>query len=257
MWRDVLKALQNGNSYMLLMSGIGFFALVLICERVIVLHFVFRIHFTKFLNNLRKMIAAEDFDRAVNLCKSLSTTSLPRITLAALEAMEQDPQSVEGRIEEETIAMIPRIEARTAILPALAHLTLLVGVLGTVDQLWWAFRSVEVLDTARKQASLSTGIAGSLHPTALGLLIGMVILLGHQWVKSMAIKLIEELHYGVTVVHNLFVPKQYALAPTATPKVVAAPVQEPPPQETEIAHETSKPSESLPVEDIKDEEEII
>ena len=46
-------------------------------ERLIMLQFVYHIDFAKFLGNLKKMVAAEDLGRAINLCKNVSSTSLP------------------------------------------------------------------------------------------------------------------------------------------------------------------------------------
>src|SRR5690606_3078807 len=118
-----------------------------------------------------------------NICKSASHTSLPHISLKAIEAAERDPTSVRGIIEEETIDFLPRLENRLPALPALATLILLVGILGTLDALWHAFDAIAVLDTSEKQARLAHGIAGSLNPTAMGLLAAMIFLAAHQYLK--------------------------------------------------------------------------
>ena len=88
----------------------------------------------------------------------------------ALEAADSDPTKVRGTIEEEALEFLPSIERRLGALPALTLLIMLVGILGTIDSLWVAFQSVDVLDTAKKQATIAQGIASSLSPTALGLL---------------------------------------------------------------------------------------
>src|SRR5690606_33629773 len=143
--------------------------------------------FNKFLNNLKKMIRAEDLDRAINLCKAASKTSLPMISLRALEAAETDPTSVRGTIEEEAIDFLPRIEVRLGVLPALATFALLVGIIGTIDRLWAAFHSIDVLDTAQKQASVGHGVAGSLSYTTMGLLICTLFLVGNQLLRGFAV----------------------------------------------------------------------
>ena len=92
------------------------------------------IDFSKFLSSLKKMISSEDYERAINFCKSVSKTSLPKITLRAIEASENDPTTVRGTIEEETIEFLPKIENRINTLPALATLIMLIGILGTIDR---------------------------------------------------------------------------------------------------------------------------
>jgi biopolymer transport protein ExbB/TolQ len=210
MWGELAFSLQSGNYYIIAIISLAFIGNVIAFERFIMLQFVYNIEFLKFLNNLKKMIASEDLERAINFCKSVSQTSLPKIALKALQASESDPFTVRGTIEEETIEFIPRVERRLGGLPAIATLILLIGILGSIDQLWWAFHSIDVLDTAKKQASLANGIATALNPTALGLMVCMIILASHQMLKGMAISVLEHIHHGIAVLHNLLVPSDVA-----------------------------------------------
>ena len=226
---------------------------------------VYYIDFSKFLANFKKIIQAEDLVRAINLCKSASRTSLPHISLKAIEAAERDPTTVRGTIEEETIDFLPKLETRLNVLPALTTLILLIGVLGTIDGLWSAFSSIEILDTSEKQARLAHGIAGSLNPTALALIICMIFLAAHQLLKGIAIKLTERIHYGVTILNNLLVPQEVGYI--AQPAMAAAPVPQPIQEDIEdLSDDQNEEAEEeeeddsfddAAVEDIKDEEEII
>jgi biopolymer transport protein ExbB/TolQ len=262
MWGELAHSIQHGNIYVMLVLVLSFFSLIVIFERLIMLQFVFHIDFSKFLANIRKMIAAEDMDRAINLCKSVSSTSLPKITLRALEAAEADPTTIRGTLEEETIEFLPKLERRINLLPALATLIMLVGILGTIDGLWNAFHSIDVLDTAKKQASLAQGIAGSLNPSALGLIVCMFILAGHQVLRGIAVTLTERVHYGVTVLTNLLVPQEVAhFMPIAAPEPAMAQADVSTDTKRDAApkeQETQEDSfDDASVEDIKDEEEII
>jgi biopolymer transport protein ExbB/TolQ len=263
MWGEVARSLELGNGYMATMILFLFFAIIIIVERFIMLQYVFNLNFHKFLSNLKKMIASNDLNRAINLCKSVRATSLPKIALRALEAAETDPTTIKGTIEEESIEFLPRIESRLAILPAIATLIMLIGILGTIDGLWNAFYSVDVLDTAKKQASLASGISGSLNPTAFGLMICMLILVCHQILKSSAIRLTERIYHGVAVLNNVLVPAEVATYVSAGPM-----------EQMSVPMETSQDGlsnnqaddegdinddafDDASVEDIKDEEEII
>jgi len=263
MWGELALSLQQGNAYVLSILALGFIATMIFFERFIMLQLVYHIDFSKFLTNLKKMVNAEDLTRAITLCKNTSATSLPHIASRALEAAEADPTKVRGTIEEEAIDFLPQIEKRLAILPAITLMIMLIGILGTIDSLWTAFQSIDVLDSAKKQATLAQGIAGSLSPTALGLTFGMLLLAGYHVLKGMAATLTDRLHHGVTVLLNLLVPQESSYyMPMAAQSHEAADV---PRADADFSSEPNAAPEvhadesfdDVSVEDIKDEEEII
>ena len=263
MWSEVALSLQQGNGYMYLMVGFLAISCVIIGERIFMLHFVYNINFSKFLLNLKKMVASDDFDRAIGLCKSVRRDSLPRIALRALEAAQADPTTVRGTIEEEAIDFLPKLESRLSILPAIATLVMLLGVLGTIDGLWGAFHSIDILDTTKKQAALATGIAGSLNPTSMGIFICMLVLVIHQILKGSALRLTDKIHHGVTVLHNLLVPTDVATYVTAAPSGNFSMNSDAGNNDHAGAASTHEGDsgddafDDTSVEDIKDEEEII
>lgn len=271
MWQELAYGLKEGNGYLIAMSILFAFSLIIIFERLIMLHFVYNINFRKFLNDIKKMVLSNDIDRAMNRCKGASKTSLPKITLQALKASETDPSTVKGTIEEETIEFLPNLERRLEFLPAMATLVLLIGVLGTLDGLWSTFHSINILDTAKKQASLAEGVASTLNPTALGIVLTMIILASHHFLRSAAIRLAEKVHYGVAVIHNILVPAEVptfvaAAMPAAQMGVDSALVDSLNADVSDTKQTKSKEEEfgglddafdDASIEDIKDEEEII
>jgi hypothetical protein len=191
------------------------------------------------------------------------------IALKALEAAEADPTTVRGAIEEETINFLPRLEARLTLLPAMASLAILAGVLGTLDGIWATFHAVDVLDSAKKQATVAKGLAASLGPAAMGILVAAITIFVHQILKGYALRVIERIHLGVSVLNNLLVPSEStAFVPIAAAGAAVTPVATAA-VTTASAGDVSKGSDTqagananaTPVvtasEDIKDEEEII
>jgi biopolymer transport protein ExbB/TolQ len=208
MWAELALSFKQGNTYVLALFGIGFISAMIFFERFVMVQFVYNLNFDRFLLNIRRAIAAEDLDRAVSLCKNAGRTSLPLIALKALEAAESDPTTVRGAIEEETIHFLPRLEARLTLLPALATLAMMIGVLGTLEGIWSTFHSIDVLDSAKKQATIAKGLAGSLNPMAMGILISALTICAQQILRGYALRVIERVHLGVSVLNNLLVPSE-------------------------------------------------
>jgi biopolymer transport protein ExbB len=263
MWDQLASSLKAGDQYVIAILILFFVTLVLLFERLIMLQFVYHVDFRKFLNSLKKMLAAEDIGRAISYCKSISKTSIPYIALRSLEAAEVDPTTVKGTLEEETLDFLPRLETRITIFPAIAAIAMLIGVLGTIDGIWKALQAIEVLDTQKKQIALTHGIASSLSPAALGVLVCILTLIGHHIVKSMAIQLTERVHQATAVLYNLLVPAEVMAVASAAAPVEAAPAgsfdagEPPPPVAVAEGPAQSETVEPAAVEDIKDEEEII
>ena len=269
MFAEIAASFQQDNVYLKFMLILGFLSMAVVFERLIMLQFVYNLDFPKFLGDLRKLLTPEDTSRALSFCKSVSSTSLPGITRRALEAAETDPTTIRGVIEEETIAFLPRIEMRVGAIMAFSTLILLTGVLGSIDSLWNTFHAVSVLDSTQKQASLGGEIARALNPTAFGVFLSMVILVGYYMIRGMALRLTERMHYGVAVISNLLVPAEVtSFMPISMP---ASPVSRDTGANTGAhagaqSSSASSPSEGAiqdanvadtPAENIRDEEEII
>jgi biopolymer transport protein ExbB/TolQ len=271
MWSQLAASIQSGNPYVMVMLVLCFLGMIIIFERLTMIVFVYNINFQKFLSNFKKAVRAEDFDRAIHLCKSSSHTSLPRICRKALEAAERDPSTVRATIEEETIEFLPYLESRLRIIPTLATLVLLTGILSTIDALWQVFTSIAVLDTSEKQSRLAHGIAGALNPTVMGLVISMIFIACHQLLVGFAVKVADKINLGSTVVSNLLVPPEVAYMAAAPmgagdSEGSSARFESSEPTVKSIESDTTAPApmkkeeedfNDAAVEDIKDEEEII
>ena len=264
MFGEIAASFQHGNAYITAMLALAFIACVVVFERVIMLQFVYHIDFQKFLSNLKKILSADDTSRAISFCKSVGSTSLPHIAKRALEASETDPTTVRGVLEEETVDFLPRIESRIGMLMALSTLIMLTGVLGAIDSLWKAFHAVTVLDTARKQASLGQEIASALNPVAFGVMVSMFVLVGYYMTRSMAVRLTERIHHGITVLHNLLVPAEVGgYMPVSVPAQMQVATAAPASEDVATSEPAAKGGgtdgnfDDASVEDIRDEEEII
>ena len=128
-----------------------------------------------------------------------------------------------------------------------------------------AIISILLRSLAKKQATLANGIAGSLTPTALGLMISMLGLAANHFTKSVAVNLTERIHYGVTVLHNLLVPQDVTIQTVSGIGAGMIPQMMSPEglDVTDVVEEEKEDNDDedtfddAAIDDIKDEEEII
>lgn len=213
MWTELYVAMKHGNVYLLTVAVILFVSQLVVFERLFSIYFFYSINFRKFINNLKKYLTSKDYDGAIKYCRA-HKSSVPKIALNSLEAHDLDPSSVEGVIEEGVLELLPKVEKGINLLPGLATLTLLVGVTGTIDGVWETFKTVDILDTTRKQIILSNGLASSLNSTALGLISATIIMVGHFITSGLALRILAGVNHTSSVLSNLLVPKAPLLLAT-------------------------------------------
>ena len=264
MWGEVLKNLHMGNLYSILMLVVSFLCLLIFLERVIVLYFVYNINFSKFINNVVKIIHSGDYARGASFCNSVSKYSLPKITQRALEAAENDPSQIKGVFESGCLEVLPRLEARINFLPVFAAIVMMIGFLGTLNQLWEVFSAVELLEAATQQVILSKSIAVSLNFTAFAVLASIVIMFFNQVLRSFSVKIMDEIYRGVSIISHTLIPMSAPVVyqGTDTPVSQKENLQEQVTKKDETNTEKAKDSKenegsSYPLSDIQDEEEII
>jgi biopolymer transport protein ExbB/TolQ len=135
------------------------------------------------MSQVRKLVAAGEYERAISLCSSVKEKALPRIVLMGLlrasKSKTPDFKSVQSAIDEGTLEIIPKLQARTNYLAMIGNVSTLIGLMGTIYGLILAFRSVSVpgIDVAEKSTLLAQGISVAMNTTLSGLAIAIPAIL--------------------------------------------------------------------------------
>ncbi len=200
---------------------------VIVIERLVTLQFLYKINFNSFNMNMKKMLAAGDFDRAKAFCQATSKMGLPLMTARAIDAYESDAYRVRLVLSEEALGFMPRIRRRISQLPNLATGAILLGALAAVHGVWQAFYTAEILELGVKTFAFTQGISHSLTPLALSMFAAVLLVIPYGVLEAIASRLEGEIEHSLTIVLNI-------LAPETQPVVaaVAAPAAEYSPSET-------------------------
>ena len=94
-----------------------------------------------FLEKIRKLVLANNLDRAVKLC-SATTAPVAQVAKAGLQRVHRGEIAVAQAIEESLVDVTPLLKKRIQILWSLANIATLIGLLGTVVGLIRAFGAV-------------------------------------------------------------------------------------------------------------------
>lgn len=145
-----------------------------------------------FLEQLRKLLSANNVDRAKKLCDATSAP-VARVAKAGLNRLHRGEAAVAQAMEETMTDTLPEVKTRVGALWSLANITTLIGLLGTITGLITTFRSIGDKDAVQAKKDLSDGISEAMYNTAFGLFIALICMFAHLLLSAAMKKVIADL----------------------------------------------------------------
>lgn len=155
-----------------------------------------------FLEQIRKLVAANNVDRAIKLC-SATEAPVARVAKAGLSRVHRGEAAVSQAMEETLVDATPEIKKRVNVLWSLANIATLIGLLGTVAGLIGAFGALGSAKPEERQTILANSISEAMINTAVGLGIAVVCMLAHVFLSAMAKKQVTDLETFVMKLENV------------------------------------------------------
>jgi biopolymer transport protein ExbB/TolQ len=164
----------------------------LIVERSI--YFLGRGHLNAkaFLEQIKRLLAANNIDRAKKLCDA-TTAPVARVAKAGLNRIHRGEAAVAQAMEETMTDALPEVKTRIGALWSMANIVTLTGLLGTITGLIRTFSSIGNLSADERQRQLSRGISEAMYNTAFGLSIALICMLAHLMLSAAMKKTISDL----------------------------------------------------------------
>src|SRR5690242_19213857 len=152
---------QKGGPFFIVNTFFLAVVIGLIVERSI--YFLGRGHLNAkaFLEQLRKLLSANNVDRAKKLCDATSAP-VARAAKAGLNKLHRGEAAVAPAMEETMTDTIPEVKTRIGALWSLANIVTLVGLLGTITGLIRSFAAIGKLNPQDQKDALSKGIAEAM-----------------------------------------------------------------------------------------------
>ncbi len=178
----------------------------LVIERVIAIYIRANVNAEKFMAEIKKLVQAGDFKKAINLCKSAGKRALPRVVLAALIEAEKreliDFRAVQNALDEVTLEIIPELNKRMSILGMIGNVSTLMGLTGTIFGLILSFEAAGA--SGGGTGELAKGISVAMLTTLFGLLVAMPAIIMYTFLNSKINSIIEDIdEHAVKLVHLL------------------------------------------------------
>ena len=179
---NLFSILAKGGWLMIPIALFSIIAMGIFVERLLVLRKT-RINLNAFLLKLRKQISRKDIEGALNLCAS-TDSPVARVLETGLKKHSQTKPDIRDAVESAGRAEIYQLEKGFGALATLAGVAPLTGFLGTVTGMIQAFMRIQELGGNVNATVLAGGIWEALITTAAGLVVGILTLLGYNYLVA-------------------------------------------------------------------------
>ena len=193
---------DKGGPFFILNTFFLAIVIGLIVERAI--YFLGRGHLNAkaFLEQLRKLLSANNVDRAKKLCDA-TTAPVARVAKAGLNRLHRGEAAVAQAMEETMTDTIPEVKTRVGALWSLANIVTLIGLLGTITGLIRTFAAIGDANPADAKKQLSDGISEAMYNTAMGLGIALLCMVAHLMLSTASKKVVSDLESFSLKLENL------------------------------------------------------
>lgn len=199
------KWMSDGGIWMYIILGVSIIALGIVIERFIFLFFRYNINAGAFMAQVQKLVVANSYDKAIKLCNAAPSAALAKVLKAGLLRANKGSDEIKEAIEEATLEVVPHIQKRTQSLQALANISTLIGLLGTIDGMIDAFAAIssDAVPAAERQTALGNAISKAMLTTAFGLIVAIPVMAFHVFLTGVTKKIIDEIDLYSTKLQNL------------------------------------------------------
>ncbi len=184
LWSDyVLRYFTEGNSLLIVIAACSLLAMTIFFERILHLK-KSEIDTNKFIIHLRKAILDQNIIEGVRICEE-TRGSIASIVKAGLMKYERPRGEIETSMEIAGLNEIARLEKNAKILSIIAHITPLIGLLGTVLGFIQAFsemRASGLMDISTTRVGEAMEYA--LVTTAAGLVVAIPTIVAYNYLLS-------------------------------------------------------------------------
>jgi len=196
--------IQKGGPLMYLIILCSIVAMAVVIERLYHLHRA-KIDSDKFMESISNTVKRNRIMDAVDLCEK-TPGPIAHIIKAGILKHDRSRHEIKEAIEDAGIYEVPRLEKNLGALATIAHISPLLGLLGTVTGMVRAFQIIQEKATSLHPVSpgdLAGGIWEALITTCAGLIVAIPTFVAYNYLVSRAKGFILEMERTATDLINI------------------------------------------------------
>jgi len=179
------------------------FALAIILEKFWHLYKI-KIDTQEFLSNILDKMKRHEIKEALKICEN-TKSPISHILKAGILKYDRTREQIKEAIEDASLYEIPKLEKNLSTLATIAHISPLLGLLGTVTGMVRCFQTIQVKATSFNPVSpgdLAGGIWEALLTTVAGLIVAIPTFVAYNYLVSRINNFILEMEKASTELVN-------------------------------------------------------
>jgi len=197
----VTSLLQQGGFLMYVILLCSVVGLAVFLEKLYHLHRA-AIDPEPLLLRVRELVGDANTASALSLCRE-TPGPVAHIIAAGLSKAGLARPEIKEAIEDAGLREVSRLESRLGILATVAHISPLLGLLGTVLGMIRTFRTIENLDGLVNPSNLAGGIWEALLTTAFGLIVAIAAFVAYNFLVSRVEKMVGQMEVSAVEIADL------------------------------------------------------
>ncbi len=192
-----------GGPVMWPILGCSIFVVAIIIEKFWHLHKI-RIDTNQFLNSVLEKIKKHQIKEAIELCDK-TKSPIAHILKAGILKYDRPKLQIKEAIEDASLYEIPKLEKNLTMMATMAHVSPLLGLLGTVTGMVRCFQTIQAKATMLNPVSpgdLAGGIWEALLTTVAGLLVAIPAFVAYNYLVNRVNNFILEMEKASTELVN-------------------------------------------------------
>lgn len=201
---DMFVLIEKGGPIMIPIILGSILALAIVLERLFHLHRA-QIDTEKFMLGIKNILKKGNIVEAISICDN-TPGPIAHILKEGIVKHDRQKEEIKEAIEEAGLHEVPRLEKNLSVLITIAHISPLLGLLGTVTGMINCFMQIEKLRGIVNPADLAGGIWEALITTAAGLVVAIPAYVAYNYlvarVEGFVVDMEKSANQLVKILHN-------------------------------------------------------
>lgn len=200
----MFELIQKGGAIMYPIILCSIIAFAVILERVYYFRKI-KIDTITFMSNIESALKHNKVAESVKICED-TPGPVAAVVKAGILKYDRPRQEMREAIEDAGHQEVPGLEKHIKVLAAIAHISPLLGLLGTVTGMIKVFHAIQVKTVALNPvgtADLAGGILQALLTTVAGLIVAILAIVAYHYLEAKVQNFVLEMERSATEFINI------------------------------------------------------